>query len=64
MRKIRLLTNNPKKVVGIDGHGLQIVERVPIQAPTHERNRGYLATKAARLGHALDMPPAEGHPDG
>jgi 3,4-dihydroxy 2-butanone 4-phosphate synthase / GTP cyclohydrolase II len=58
VRKIRLLTNNPKKVVGIDGHGLHIVERVPIQAAPHDGNLGYLRTKAVRMGHALDLPAA------
>ena len=56
VRKIRLLTNNPKKVVGIDGHGLQIVERVPILAEPHAGNLRYLQTKATRMGHALGLP--------
>jgi 3,4-dihydroxy 2-butanone 4-phosphate synthase/GTP cyclohydrolase II len=54
VRQIRLLTNNPKKVVGVDGYGLRIVERVPIQVPAHEDNRRYLRTKKEKMGHLLD----------
>ncbi|HVJ81476.1 MAG TPA: GTP cyclohydrolase II, partial [Planctomycetia bacterium] len=53
VRKIRLLTNNPKKVVGIDGYGLTIVEKVPIEIPPNEINRRYLETKVQQLGHDL-----------
>jgi 3,4-dihydroxy 2-butanone 4-phosphate synthase/GTP cyclohydrolase II len=55
IRQIRLLTNNPKKVVGLDGYGLRIVERVPIQIPPNEQNLNYLRTKRDKLGHILDM---------
>ena len=55
VRQLRLLTNNPKKVVGIDGHGLTIVEKVPIEIPPNERNRRYLETKVHRLGHELRL---------
>jgi 3,4-dihydroxy 2-butanone 4-phosphate synthase / GTP cyclohydrolase II len=54
VRQIRLLTNNPRKVVGLDGYGLKIVERVPIQIPPGEHNRGYLSVKKTKLGHMLD----------
>jgi 3,4-dihydroxy 2-butanone 4-phosphate synthase/GTP cyclohydrolase II len=54
VRQIRLLTNNPKKVVGIDGYGLSIEEVVPIQMPPNEENRRYLQTKRDKLGHLLD----------
>jgi 3,4-dihydroxy 2-butanone 4-phosphate synthase/GTP cyclohydrolase II len=54
IRQIRLLTNNPKKVVGLDGYGLRIVERVPIQIPPNEANKHYLQTKRDKLGHLLD----------
>jgi 3,4-dihydroxy 2-butanone 4-phosphate synthase/GTP cyclohydrolase II len=54
IRDIRLLTNNPVKVIGLEGHGLRIVERVPIQMPAGDHNRSYLQTKKAKLGHLLD----------
>lgn len=54
VRKIRLLTNNPKKVVGLDGYGLRIVERVPIEIAPNEKNRRYLQTKKQKLGHLLE----------
>ena len=54
IRQIRLLTNNPKKVVGVDGYGLRIVERVPIQIAPNQNNRRYLQTKKDKLGHLLD----------
>jgi 3,4-dihydroxy 2-butanone 4-phosphate synthase/GTP cyclohydrolase II len=56
VRKLRLLTNNPKKVVGLDGYGLRIIERVPIQVPPNERNLRYLEAKKEKLGHLLDLP--------
>jgi 3,4-dihydroxy 2-butanone 4-phosphate synthase / GTP cyclohydrolase II len=54
VRDIRLLTNNPRKVIGLEGYGLRIVERVPIQMPAGDHNRDYLNTKKAKLGHLLD----------
>jgi 3,4-dihydroxy 2-butanone 4-phosphate synthase/GTP cyclohydrolase II len=54
VRQIRLLTNNPKKVVGLDGYGLRIVERVPIQVTPNTKNKRYLQTKKDKLGHLLD----------
>lgn len=53
MRSIRLLTNNPKKIVGLEGYGLKITERVPIVVPPREQNADYLRTKKDRLGHML-----------
>ena len=53
IRNIRLLTNNPKKVVGLDGYGLNIVERVPIQIPPNDVNKRYLHTKLTKLDHLL-----------
>jgi 3,4-dihydroxy 2-butanone 4-phosphate synthase/GTP cyclohydrolase II len=55
VRQIRLLTNNPKKVVGLEGYGLRIVERVEIPVPPNEKNVRYLRTKKDKLGHLLDM---------
>ncbi len=51
--KIRLLTNNPKKVVGLDGYGLEIVEQLPISLPPNEHNQRYLDTKRERMGHRI-----------
>jgi len=53
VRKIRLMTNNPRKVVGLDGHKLEIVEKVPIRVPPNEHNERYLGTKRDKLGHFL-----------
>ena len=50
---IRILTNNPKKISGLGGYGLSVVEQVPIETPPHEENRRYLATKREKLGHRL-----------
>jgi len=52
---IRLITNNPKKIVGLTGYGLQIVERIPIQVKPNIKNRKYLETKKIKLGHMLDL---------
>jgi GTP cyclohydrolase II len=51
--EVALLTNNPAKVQGLEAHGIRVVERVPLRAPSHEDNAQYLAVKARRLGHAL-----------
>jgi 3,4-dihydroxy 2-butanone 4-phosphate synthase/GTP cyclohydrolase II len=51
LQSIRLLTNNPRKVVGLEGHGLKVVETVPIVAPPNTYNAAYLKTKGAKLGH-------------
>jgi 3,4-dihydroxy 2-butanone 4-phosphate synthase/GTP cyclohydrolase II len=50
---IRILTNNPKKIVGIDGFGLRVVEQVPIETSPNAENRRYLTTKREKLGHRL-----------
>jgi 3,4-dihydroxy 2-butanone 4-phosphate synthase/GTP cyclohydrolase II len=54
IRKIRLLTNNPKKIIGLQGYGLEIVERIPIEIPPKDANRGYLQTKKQKMGHILN----------
>ena len=53
VQKMRLMTNNPQKVKGLDGYGLEIVERVPLQTKPNSFNRGYLETKRSKLGHLL-----------
>jgi 3,4-dihydroxy 2-butanone 4-phosphate synthase/GTP cyclohydrolase II len=57
VRKMRLLTNNPKKIVGLEGYGLEVVERVPIEMAPTRRNRAYLATKRDKMGHLLTLAP-------
>ncbi len=53
LKTIRLLTNNPRKVVGLEGYGLEIVEQVPIRVKPNPHNAGYLKTKREKLGHLL-----------
>ena len=53
VRKLRMLTNNPRKLVGLSGFDLEIVERVPVEASVNDENRGYLRTKRARMGHII-----------
>jgi len=54
LHKIRLLTNNPKKIKGLEGYGLQVTERIPIEIEPHERNIQYLRAKRSKMGHILD----------
>ncbi|MDA8422894.1 MAG: bifunctional 3,4-dihydroxy-2-butanone-4-phosphate synthase/GTP cyclohydrolase II [Nitrospiraceae bacterium] len=54
IRKIKLLTNNPKKIVGLEGYGLTVVERVPIEMHPHAKNLQYLKIKKSKLGHMLE----------
>lgn len=53
--RIRLMTNNPRKIRGLEGYGLEVVERVPLQMEENEDNTNYLHTKQAKLGHLLDF---------
>jgi len=53
VKKIKLLTNNPKKIVGLEGYGLQIIDRVPIEVEARRENISYLRTKKDKLGHLL-----------
>lgn len=55
LKKIRLMTNNPRKIAGLEGHGLQVVERVPIEIRPGKCNRFYLTTKQKKLGHMLNI---------
>lgn len=57
LTKLRIMTNNPRKIAGLEGHGLQVVERVPIEIEPCEDNRFYLATKKRKLGHMLSLTP-------
>ena len=55
VRKIRLMTNNPKKIVGLQGYGLEVVERIPIEIKPSRRNLAYLKTKKKKMGHLLTI---------
>jgi 3,4-dihydroxy 2-butanone 4-phosphate synthase/GTP cyclohydrolase II len=55
LHNIRLLTNNPRKVIGLEGHGLQVLETVPIQVKPNPRNVKYLETKRKKMGHILQL---------
>ncbi|HET6273836.1 MAG TPA: bifunctional 3,4-dihydroxy-2-butanone-4-phosphate synthase/GTP cyclohydrolase II [Bacteroidota bacterium] len=59
VKKIRLLTNNPKKVVGLHGYGLEIVERVPLEMDANEVNERYLRTKRDKMGHLILVDPQQ-----
>ena len=54
VRKMKLMTNNPKKIVGLEGYGLKVVERVSLEARPNEKNLIYLKTKKKKLGHMLE----------
>jgi len=54
VRKMKLMTNNPKKIVGLEGYGLKVIERVPIETKPTDRNIIYLKTKKKKMGHILD----------
>ncbi|MBU4320954.1 MAG: bifunctional 3,4-dihydroxy-2-butanone-4-phosphate synthase/GTP cyclohydrolase II [Nitrospinae bacterium] len=54
VRKMRLMTNNPRKIIGLEGYGLKVVERVPIETKPHDKNIIYLNTKKKKLGHILN----------
>ncbi len=55
VNRLRLITNNPRKFIGLSGYGLEIVERVPIEIPPNKVNLKYLKTKKEKMGHILDM---------
>jgi len=55
LRQLRLLTNNPKKIIALDGYGLEVVERVQLQVEPHEDNITYLTTKRDKMGHMLNV---------
>ena len=53
--KLTIMTNNPKKLIGLEGHGLTIVDRKPVKIAPKEKNKKYLETKKNKLGHILDL---------
>jgi len=55
VRKMRLMTNNPKKIIGLEGYGLHVVERVSLEIPPNRVNRNYLKTKCLKMGHMLKL---------
>jgi 3,4-dihydroxy 2-butanone 4-phosphate synthase / GTP cyclohydrolase II len=55
VRQMRLMTNNPKKIIGLEGYGLKVVERVPLEIPPNRVNRNYLKTKCLKMGHMLKL---------
>jgi len=59
VRNLRLLTNNPRKIVGLEGYGLLVVEQIPIEIPATEANRRYLDTKRVKLGHRFTSLPSD-----
>lgn len=61
VRKMRLLTNNPKKMVGLQGYGLSVVDQVPIEVAPNEHNRCYLECKKLKMGHTLHLDNAQTH---
>ena len=52
---MKLMTNNPTKVVGLDGYDLNIVGRVPLEVEPNDKNKDYLKTKKDKMGHILDL---------
>lgn len=55
LEELRLITNNPRKIVGLEGHGLRVVERISLATPAHPHNAKYLKTKKEKLGHILNF---------
>ncbi len=55
IHNIRLITNNPAKIIGLREHGLNIIERVPLEFPSNDKNQSYLKTKKNRMGHLLNL---------
>ena len=55
VRKMKLMTNNPRKIVGVQGHGLEVVERIPLEIQCNPGNKEYMNTKKNKLGHILNI---------
>ena len=59
LHKIRLMTNNPRKIIGLQGYGIEVVKRVPIETKPNKENVEYLKTKAQKMGHLLSLKPGD-----
>jgi len=59
LHKIRLMTNNPRKIIGLEGYGIEVIERVPIETKPHQENIEYLKAKAKKMGHLLSIKSGE-----
>jgi 3,4-dihydroxy 2-butanone 4-phosphate synthase/GTP cyclohydrolase II len=59
LHKIRLMTNNPRKIIGLEGYGIEVLERVPIETKPRKENLEYLKTKATKMGHLLSIPSSD-----
>ena len=59
LHKIRLMTNNPRKIIGLEGYGIEVVERIPIETKPLKENIEYLKTKAKKMGHLLSIKSGE-----
>jgi GTP cyclohydrolase II len=55
VKSVRLVTNNPRKIAGLERHGIRVTGRIPVEVPPNEHNREYLATKARKSGHLLEL---------
>ncbi|HLZ18841.1 MAG TPA: bifunctional 3,4-dihydroxy-2-butanone-4-phosphate synthase/GTP cyclohydrolase II, partial [Smithellaceae bacterium] len=55
VHKMRLMTNNPKKIVGLEGYGMKVTGRVHIEIPPNENNIRYMSTKKSKMGHILEL---------
>ena len=55
VREMQLLTNNPKKIVGLEGYGLKVVDRFPIEVLSDSESKGYMKTKRDKMGHILEL---------
>jgi 3,4-dihydroxy 2-butanone 4-phosphate synthase/GTP cyclohydrolase II len=59
LHRIRLMTNNPRKIIGLEGYGIEVIERVPIETKPHQENIEYLTVKAKKMGHLLSIKTGE-----
>jgi 3,4-dihydroxy 2-butanone 4-phosphate synthase / GTP cyclohydrolase II len=59
LHRIRLMTNNPRKIIGLEGYGIEVIERVPVETKPHQENIDYLTVKAKKMGHLLSIETSE-----